>query len=224
LAISARPHVSPRQLDRGAPSAAVTEALAEGNFIRVTFTDLRVAWFVPAEQVLKVTVGGRAGNDNVGTTGLTGARAWVLGERGDDNIVATGGATISGGAGNDQLTLYGSTQHHGFILGDSGDDMIIGSAGDDYIEGGDGNDVILTSHGRDIVEAGAGNDTIGCWRGALPGLSGVADVADYLDGGEGIDRLWSREFTADTSAASFEKYTRTSDTTLWENLSTFWKF
>jgi Ca2+-binding RTX toxin-like protein len=90
----------------------------------------------------------------------------------DNVLVATGGRNdFSGGAGND--VLYGHDNS----------DELEGGAGSDKIYAGGGNDVIYDGdiagvEDNDVIFAGDGHDTIRLFTGD-----------DYVDGGDGFDRV-----------------------------------
>ncbi|ACG79065.1 hypothetical protein PHZ_c2656 [Phenylobacterium zucineum HLK1] len=91
---------------------------------------------------------GGAGNDNIDLFESPANGAFVDGEDGDDNIVATGTGTLNGGAGDDSIEI------------DQGQFTVDGGAGDDsiYIMGpsqalvtlGSGKDVVLPSYGERV--------------------------------------------------------------------------
>ncbi len=99
--------------------------------------------------------------------GRDGARDFILGLAGDDEVRARGGDDLlDGGPGNDSL------------FGQAGDDMIAGMDGDDLGNGGAGNDSVSGGAGNDKLVGATGDDT----------LAGGAGI-DTLDGGSGNDNL-----------------------------------
>ena len=104
------------------------------------------------------------------------------GSDGPDFIQGLGGAdNINGGAGND--TLYGdSNQTNGPLPSATGFDVdtLRGGLGDDRLYGGEDDDDLDGGPGRDFLEGGPGNDHL---RTLDPGS------VDFLEGGEGINRL-----------------------------------
>src|SRR5215204_3392558 len=110
----------------------------------------------------------------------------VLGEGGDDTIIAADGSDyINGGAGGD--LLFGGSGND-TVLGDTGkdylnagsdDDLIMGGPGDETVLGSDGDDYINGQNGDDIVLGGSGNDTV---------LGG--DGSDYINGGSDDDQVF----------------------------------
>ena len=72
---------------------------------------------------------------------------WGLGNKGNDTIIASGGAdVILGGQGND------------LIIGGNGGDYLDGNLGDDVVRGGTGADTILGEGGSDTLSGGGGAD------------------------------------------------------------------
>jgi Ca2+-binding RTX toxin-like protein len=131
----------------------------------------------------KVTVNGRAGNDNVNistvngvifTTGSPATVAIFNAEAANDLLV------VNGGAGND--TINASALPAGAIGltidGGAGNDTLIGSAGNDFLFGGDGDDVLIGGPGDDQHFGGAGNDRM-IWN--------QGDDTDLFEGGDGTD-------------------------------------
>jgi CSLREA domain-containing protein len=149
---------------QGTQNADIIEVTLEESFIKVRLND-EAAEF--------------AGGDVESMT--------VLGENGDDSIIATfvtqpmfidagdGNDTVKGGLGDDK------------ILGRDGDDKLRGTQGDDSILGGDGNDSIQGQLGNDTVIGGNGNDTVKGNDGNdfMRGDTG----ADSMQGGEGDDTM-----------------------------------
>jgi Ca2+-binding RTX toxin-like protein len=115
----------------------------------------------------------------------------------------------AGTAGNDTFTGFDQA-NPGFTLTSSmetdefpGRDTIIAGQGDDFvsapggnnsIEGGDGNDTLFGQGNSDTINGGAGAlDSLAGSSGADLFIEtaepGTLDVADFLDGGEGLDTL-----------------------------------
>ncbi len=105
---------------------------------------------------------------------------YVVGDEGDDNIVATqDGDRVSfatgfgrfsytgldqinvfGQLGNDRIDLSGVRSPFASVIGGDGDDTILGTAGDDYLSGDEGNDTIFGGEGNDTIFGGNGDDRI----------------------------------------------------------------
>lgn len=126
-----------------------------------------------AIDAVEVRAGG--GNDHVAAAGA-GA---VLGESGDDTIVAFGGvASMLGGPGNDILDASAQLDPVS-ALGGAGDDRVVGGSGGDTLLGDTGNDVLIGGGGADSLRGQVGNDV----------LDGGADD-DEIEAGKGDDIAW----------------------------------
>lgn len=75
------------------------------------------------------------------------------------------------------------------LKGTDNEDLLVGLGGDDTLIGSDGNDRLEGGAGGDELMGGAGNDLL------LPGL---ADGADAIDGGTGIDTVSYSNFSTTT--------------------------
>ena len=163
-----------------------------------------------------LVINGGAGNDNINIAG-SGLRASADGGTGDDYInlgtpanpdtdPGTGlpaGQTLVGGAGNDTLRgglladkLFGDYASPGGLVipgrnehpndgadvlnGDGGNDQLYGGFGKDRLYGGDGDDAMYNAYGD--VGLGTG-----------PGTPTADAVADYLEGGNGLDTAYFKE-------------------------------
>jgi Ca2+-binding RTX toxin-like protein len=107
------------------------------------------------------------GNDSLfggqGNDTLVGARFGfsgdqLLGNRGEDVLVAStnGGNTLFGGQGSD--TIYGSLSNSNVMNGDLGDDVLIAGLGGDRMLGGEGNDTLIGGAGNENMFGGLGAD------------------------------------------------------------------
>jgi Ca2+-binding RTX toxin-like protein len=107
------------------------------------------------------------GNDSLfggqGNDTLVGARFGfsgdqLLGNRGEDVLVAStnGGNTLFGGQGSD--TIYGSLSNNNVMNGDLGSDVLIAGLGGDRMLGGEGNDTLIGGAGSDNMFGGLGAD------------------------------------------------------------------
>ena len=147
---------------------------------------------------------GRAGNDTMsGQAGIS----YVWGFDGNDTIwgnsekdVIRGGNgndTVHGGGGDDELyggdgddLLYGQAGRD-TIFGEIGDDIVNGGPGDDNgLWGGDGDDTVVGDAGNDNLYGGRGTDSLLGGPGK-DGLFGGVGFFDYLNGGDGADRILS---------------------------------
>jgi Ca2+-binding RTX toxin-like protein len=98
----------------------------------------------------------------------------------EDIATGTGNDTIAGSAGINQ------------IFADAGNDTVSAGAGADYVFGDVGNDTVSGDAGNDVVDGDLGADTVSggegdddVYAGRTP--DGVADGADSVSGGPGID-------------------------------------
>jgi Ca2+-binding RTX toxin-like protein len=137
----------------------------------------------------------------------------VLGEGGNDTIIAADGSDyINGGAGGDLLfggsgndTVLGDTGNDylnagsddDLIMGGPGDDTVLGSDGDDYVNGQDGDDLVFGGEGADTVIGDPGNDYINGENGNDIVLGGSGndtvlggDGSDYINGGSDDDQVF----------------------------------
>ncbi|WP_019500740.1 calcium-binding protein [Pseudanabaena sp. PCC 6802] len=107
------------------------------------------------------------GNDSLfggqGNDTLVGARFGfsgdqLLGNRGEDLMIAStnGGNTLFGGQGND--TIYGSVSNNNVMNGDLADDVLIAGLGGDRMLGGEGNDTLIGGKGSDNMFGELGAD------------------------------------------------------------------
>jgi Ca2+-binding RTX toxin-like protein len=107
------------------------------------------------------------GNDSLfggqGNDTLVGARFGfsgdqLLGNRGEDLLIAStnGGNTLFGGQGSD--TIYGSLSNNNVMNGDLGDDVLIAGLGGDRMLGGEGNDTLIGGAGNDNMFGNLGAD------------------------------------------------------------------
>ncbi|WP_019500739.1 calcium-binding protein [Pseudanabaena sp. PCC 6802] len=107
------------------------------------------------------------GNDSLfggqGSDTLVGARFGfsgdqLLGNRGEDLMIAStnGGNTLFGGQGND--TIYGSVSNNNVMNGDLADDVLIAGLGGDRMLGGEGNDTLIGGAGSENMFGELGAD------------------------------------------------------------------
>ncbi len=107
------------------------------------------------------------GNDSLfggqGNDTLVGARFGfsgdqLLGNRGEDVMIAStnGGNTLFGGQGSD--TIYGSVSNSNVMNGDLGEDVLIAGLGGDRMLGGDGNDTMIGGAGNENMFGDLGAD------------------------------------------------------------------
>jgi len=106
--------------------------------------------------------------------------------------------SVRGTIGNDTLSIFADWSGNDTLFGLDGNDVLAGGAGDDSINGGTGNDIVYGGTGNDRVDAGSGNDEV------FTGVSGYNGAQrDTVVGGDGIDTLHGADFSAATSALSF---------------------
>lgn len=156
----------------------------------------------------------------VGEDSGAGGDSWIDGGPGADTIV--GGADrdrLFGGSGNDSISagagydlLCGGPPSTGSPHQDpcdlnvvaTGNDFLHGGSGEDRLMGLDGDDRLIGARGPDQLHAGSGDDFLD--GTAEPGEPAPADIGlgpptgigfgrpqDLLDGGDGNDRLLSRD-------------------------------
>jgi Ca2+-binding RTX toxin-like protein len=195
-----------RQTTIGGVPAGVTAVLGEGerNGVAVavkdtggSFAGCRESTTVPGSETLEGTnhhdylqgneapntIWGRKGNDLILAVG--GADI-VRGHEGDDEIWnGTGSDDVQGGEGNDG------------IYAESGNDTIDGQGGNDELRGGEGDDTINGGTGIDRLQGFAGNDILhgGDGEDSIIGYEGV----DALYGEAGTDTLYPRDGIADSA-------------------------
>ncbi len=115
---------------------------------------------------------GEGGVDHL--VGGTGTGTWLVGGRGDDELIAHGESSISGGGGDD--LEVGSPESDSINSGRLRDD-----SGADVIYGMGGNDAIEELGGADRIYAGGGDDQI------RRGKQTRAESSDLIQGGAGTD-------------------------------------
>jgi serralysin len=103
---------------------------------------------------------GNDGNDTLTNNG-TGGSANLIGDAGNDTVIA--------GTGSDSL------------FGDDGNDLLIGGLGDNFLTGGAGNDELRGGLGNDTASGGDGNDMFTA--------TVTVDGSDFFFGGNGSDTV-----------------------------------
>jgi len=107
----------------------------------------------------------------------------LQGGLGDDSLSGeTGEDTLFGGDGRD--TLRGGDAND-VLYGEGGDDVLRGGRGDDLQDGGDHRDFLVGGQGNDTLFGGSGDDDIRPDSGEETEAPGN----DYIDGGDGFDRI-----------------------------------
>lgn len=124
---------------------------------------------------------------------------YVDGEYGDDLIdTGAGNDEIKGGKGDDTLHAGDGDDS---LTGSVGDDMLFGEGGNDDLVGGDGNDALHGGDGEDGLQGYLGDDSLDGGKGSDRLFGGAGnDVLDggndadrdFLNGGDGDDRLIAR--------------------------------
>lgn len=159
-------------------NSIVVAADANGN-LTVTEQGQFVAIRVQVGQATRaglthVNVEGRGGDDSISTdaslnTLVNGVLSFaptasLLGNGGNDTIVARHGGIVGGLAGVDLATgrVIGRVVGNTFMDGGNGNDSLISGLGNDVMLGGDGNDNYTWPPGTltDTWDGGAGNDTV----------------------------------------------------------------
>ncbi|KAA1419611.1 calcium-binding protein [Nocardioides humilatus] len=105
-----------------------------------------------------------------------------------DNVSVALGPGGSGGGDFESDSIDGDIEN---VIGGSGDDLLTGSDGKNKIFGGFGEDDIQGLGGNDVLDGGEENDTI--YAGS------VADGADKISGGNGVDLIDYRDRTLSVS-------------------------
>lgn len=135
--------------------------------------------------VSKLVVNAKAGNDAVTVDPSVLIPATLLGDLGNDTLVASNGATyLHGGAGNDSLTGGNAND---VLVGDVGNDVLNAGAGNNKMSGGSGDDHLTAGAGNDVIAGDAGNDTLVGGEGNNTLNGGLGD--DSLESGAGNDSL-----------------------------------
>lgn len=98
----------------------------------------------------------------------------------DANLYPDQGDIIDGGAGSD------------IILGGEGDDVIQGGTGADVISGGYDNDVVFGEEGDDLIFGDQIDGELRDVEAVNPSSKANINGNDYLDGGEGDDRIYGQ--------------------------------
>ena len=172
--------------------------VANGHNLNELFGDAGLDFLFARGNGVNLLRGG-IGSDSIRGVGNANAMIDIIGDLGDDRIVANGGdVMIDAGDGDDSVRVG-----HGFgtvvagdgddtvngggrvlldILGGLGNDDLRGSRGADTIDGGDGDDTINGRGGPDSLIGGLGADSIFG--------DGGADDIDAADG-FGIDTILS---------------------------------
>jgi Ca2+-binding RTX toxin-like protein/GH24 family phage-related lysozyme (muramidase) len=104
---------------------------------------------VETEGYIQASNKGKAGNDLLIATDISGADKKLSGGKGDDIVIGSwGNDTLNGEADNDVL------------IGNAGKDILKGGDGKDTLFGGTNNDKLYGDAGNDTLDGGAGNDTL----------------------------------------------------------------
>jgi Ca2+-binding RTX toxin-like protein len=134
--------------------------------------------------VTSLSVNGKAGNDTITIDSSVTCPATLIGDLGNDTLIASSGNTsLNGGAGDDSLTAG------------SGNDKLYGAAGNDTLVGGSGNDFIQGGLGNDSMSGGAGVNALD-----YSDHTATQGVTVHLDG-SGTDGMTGE---TDTITAEFQ--------------------
>lgn len=97
----------------------------------------------------KLSINAGKGDDTVTIDSSVTIPTTLIGDLGNDALIAASGASsLNGGAGNDTL------------IGGDAADKLYGAAGDDSLDGGAGDDLLQGGLGSDILTLGSGNNTL----------------------------------------------------------------
>ncbi len=147
-------------------------------------------------------IGGQGNDTLVGARfGFSGDQ--LLGNRGEDVMIAStnGGNTLFGGQGND--TIYGSVSNNNVMNGDLADDVLIAGLGGDRMLGGEGNDTMIGGAGNENMFGELGSDQFQFFSAVPNDLSvftGPEQVVRSRGGFGGSDVI--NDFNTDTISIS----------------------
>jgi len=140
-----------------------------------------------AANLTRIDITGTANNDTISIDSTCTLPATIHGGAGDDAIFAGGGnTTVYGGSGNDVITGGSGNDD---LYGDDGDDVIDGGSGSDLVDGGYGDDSLQGGNGNDYLAPGPGQDTVYGGDGDDWVESSADGDSDYINGGQGTDRI-----------------------------------
>lgn len=152
----------------------------------------------PASDVLYLYSGLRSnpmGQMVTGSNGVGNDRDNIIYGVEANGIPHSGNNVIDAGAGNDT------------VFGYSGNDAIYGGDGNDRLDGGAGGDHLYGGAGNDVIRTGNGDNTtlVYAWWGTAWSFI-TQESWDYVDGGDGDDRIISDGFDALHGGAGNDRF------------------
>lgn len=139
----------------------------------------------PISDTGMISIAAGAGDDMIAVDAAVTIPCSIIGQGGNDTILASSGAdTIYGGDGND--LVYGNGGNDS-LYGNFGDDSLYAGAGDDSLMGGLGRDSLLGGADNDELHGGDGQDWL--YGNAGDDLLMGKGKADSLYGGTGNDTI-----------------------------------
>jgi len=121
----------------------------------------------------------------------------------DDVAHTLGGITLAVNTAKDGLGFTDTITYFENVWGGTGNDILVGSDGANRLEGRDGNDTLWGGEGADTLIGGDGNDVffldLGLTKTDLTGYTG-GDTS--VDGGNGVDTLYTRYVNTDLTTAN----------------------
>lgn len=185
------PRAQERSLFKHAENETFVVSEVGGRIIVEAFGEVDV---FQAASVTEIYAEAGTGNDRIQIKPSVSKRVVLLGDSGDDWLVAgSQQAVLAGGDGDDWIVgssvvdLINGNDGNDRIWGRAGDDTIYAGNGDDEVEGEEGNDVIFVGDGINLAKGGPGRDRLtgGSQRDVLYG----GDDGDFLFGFQGDDIL-----------------------------------
>ena len=185
------PRAQERSVFKKAENETFVVSEVGGRIIVEAFGEVDV---FQAASVTEIYAEAGTGNDRIQIKPSVSKRVVLLGDSGDDWLVAgSQRAVLAGGDGDDWIVgssvvdLISGNDGNDRIWGREGDDTIYAGNGDDEVEGEEGNDIIFVGEGINLAKGGPGRDRLtgGSQRDVLYG----GDDGDFLFGFQGDDIL-----------------------------------